>query len=648
MPVHIDFETFSEADLPSVGALRYAEDASTEALILGFRIDRSAPVIGVDLTKKGYERKLEPLFNAIQAGEKVIAHNSQFERAVWEKSKTCRHWPRVKPGQWDCTSARASALSLPSSLALSSYSLGLPVSKDTNGKALIMKFSKPQRDGSRIRSGDDPEAFTQFIQYCEQDVVVEEALDDVLPMLNGRERRIFQLDYKINNAGIPLDIALIRKAIEFVQETSRELNRAARKITGGINPTQRDKLLSWLDENGAPLDTLQAAEVERAIANPRTPENVRKLLAMRIEASRAGVKKLQTMLNCASADGRVRGAFWYHSASTGRWGSQRVQFHNLAKPDPAYPQDEVLDLLERDGLDLMYDRPLTAVSKSIRGFIRAPEGRKLLIADYSAVEAVALAWLAGEEWLVTLFRKKGDAYKAMASNIFGIPVSEIDDSQRFFGKQTVLGAGYSMWVPKFMMTCAKFGVKVSEELATKAITGYRTSVPNIVRCWKLVENAALQAVLTGRLVKLYDGRLLFQVETLSNGFDVLFITLPSGRRLAYPQPRVENKEKWGKMVPTLIFKTMYRSLWVDEETYGGKLVENIIQGMCRDMLAQGMLNADAEGLDVVLHVHDEVGSEIDEGAYGVEEFEALVCKQPGWAKGLPLSAKGQVLDRYAK
>lgn len=656
MKAHLDFETFSEANLPSVGHMRYGEDRSTEVLIASYCID-DGPVEGVDLTRPDGIKKMQRLFDAVATGAIICSHNSQFERRIWEKR--LKHWPiKPKSNQWSCTSARASAMSLPSSLESVGVALGLPNVKDPIGKSLINKFSNLQKDGTRIRSTDDPQGFKAFIEYCKQDTIVERGIDEVLPDLTDEERKVFALDYKINSIGVPLDIPLIHKAIEFIERTTRALERKAKKVTG-VKTSQRDKLLEWVRDQGAAMSSMQAAEVERAIADPDTPPQVRRILENRMECTRAGTKKLTTMLNCVSKDGRVRGAFWYSSASTGRWGSSRVQFHNFQKPDDDYPQENVIDLLELGGLDLGYDRPLTAIAKSIRGFIKTPEGREMPIADYAAVEARALAWLADEKFLLEAFRNGEDVYVIMAGKIFHIPYDQVDKAQRFFGKQTVLGAGYGMGVTKFIATCARFGVAITEREAKRAINGYRQSVPKIAGSpdsngrlkgglWSNVEKACIRAVLNGKSQTLCDGKLTILVDTLANGFEVLYIVLPSGRKLCYPQPRVENIEKWGHLRPTLIFKSLHRYMWVDEETYGGKLVENIVQAITRDLLAEGMLSVDKAGFDIILHVHDEIGAETGIGEVSVKDFEALCCTTGRWSKTLPNKAEGKTVTRYCK
>lgn len=654
MSAHIDFETFSEVDLSSMGAFRYAEHASTEALILSYSLGRKSEVVGVDLTRidQGKEfRKLEPLFRAIEDGVKVVAHNAHFERRIWEK--VCRkrwpNFPKVRPSQWVCTSARAGALSLPRALDMVAKVLGLGETKDPEGQKLIQTFSKPVR-GNRILPSDQPEAFKRFIQYGRQDIVVEREVDRLLPMLTDFEQAMFALDYKINDYGIPVDVPLIKKAIEFIEEHSKRLERFAVK-TMGCRPSQRERCMEWLNEQGYDFPNLQATTVEAAIADPATTGIVRRLLESRIELSRAGTKKLKTMLQCVSEDGRIRGAFWFLAATTGRWGSNGVQFHNLQKPDKDFPQAETLRLLELDGLDLYYDRPLTAIAKAIRGFIKAPEGRKLLIADYNAIEARGLAWTADERWLLRLFRNGGDPYTRMASKIYKKPEPSIDKEsiERFLGKQTILGGGYGMGAPKFKATCERFGQPVSERDAQRAIRGYRKEVPMIVASWGETERAALRALVSGKRISFCKDKLSFEVGELKNGFELLYCNLPSGRRIAYPKPRTAHVKKWGSVRPTLIFKTWFRGSWRDEETYGGKEVENYIQALCRDLTAEGMESVDREGLPVILHVHDEIGSEVDiDDPIEISEYEKLVCQVRPWAKTLPIKAGGKVLQRYEK
>lgn len=493
---------------------------------------------------------------------------------------------------------------------------------------------------------EDPEAFNRFIDYCRQDVEVERSLHSILPALNDIESKVFELDFQINNRGVPIDMPLIKKGIAFVEEYSHRIEQEARSICG-LGTNQRDKLLEWLQDQGLGMETIQAAEVERALRDPATKPEVRRVLEARIELSRAGAKKLKTMEELASPDNRLRGQFFYHAAATGRWGSNGVQLHNLGKPDKHYPQTEILDLLEDGTLDLFFQRPVTAISKAIRGFIRAPEERQLLVADYSAIEARALAWAANEEWLVQSFREGKDAYKGMASKIYNTSVDSITEDQRFFGKQVILGAGYCMGHDKFVEQCARFGIKITSDFAKNVISTYRLSVPNIVRFWSAIEAAAIKCVVEQKPISFGKGKFTWKLNDYGR-IRVLCLELPSGRSIAYPEPAVTQMEKWGRVRPVLTFRTLYRGMWVEEETYGGKLTENAIQALCRDLLAEGMLFVEKGGLECILHVHDEIGTEIEQGGYAVPDFERLVCTTRRWAAGLPMKAEGKLLKRYGK
>ena len=629
----VDFETFSETDLPTVGYYRYAEDRSTEILVVSYQLES-----GLSVTTMS-DGDLDPLFQAVQSGERVVAHNAHFERAIWE---LVSDWPVTPhPGQWSCTAARCSALALPRSLEAAAVALKLDITKNPKGKALINLFSKPQKDGSRVFPKDNPQAFREFQDYCEQDVIVEKRLDQLLPDLPGIEPEIFQLDYQINARGVPIDIPAIRKAIAFVKSYEARINQACQALTG-LNLTQRDKLMAWVQTRlGIKLENFTRETLEELLKT-NLPKEVRQLLLDRIESARAGTKKLVTMLTCASSDDRVRGAFWYGAASTGRWGSSGPQFHNFSKGNEDFDPAEVIDNL--DLLDVFYEQPLTALAANVRGFIKAREGRKLYVGDYSAIEARVLAWLARESWLVKAFAENRPVYEEMAASIYGVPVKLVTELQRFFGKQVILGCGYGMGAQKLQETCARFGQPIDLPEAKRLISLYREKTPAITRFRYNCEDAAVRTVLTGRPHKV--GVTKFRMLELSNGPEFLLWDLPSGRYIAYPEPEVRNEEKWGKILPTLYFRTYYRGMWVEESTYSGKLTENVTQAVSRDLLAEGMASLEANNYPVFIHVHDEAGSEVQHGSK--EEFERLMCRVRPWANTLPLLAKAKVRVRYGK
>lgn len=642
--IHCDFETYSEIDIKAAGAFRYAEDPSTEALILAYAID-DQPIVGVDLTqprRKALEQ-LEPLFEAVARGMPVGAHNAQFERLIW--TKVCTWFPVVPDeDQWDCTAARARALAIPGSLDGAALAVGLGIQKDPRGRELINIFSKPTKKGVRTYPHERPEDFEAFIEYCKKDVEVERRLEKILPPLSDREKETFALDYRINDRGILVDVDLVKKAHDFVEEYSAELMKKSIAISG-YRPTQREKTLAYLSSRGIDLPNLTAPVVEELARKEDTPADIKELLDYRIELSRAGTKKLKAILASVSADGRLRGQFLYSAASTRRWSSQGVQVHNLQKPEGEANPDVVFQLLAKDPdlLRDMFDRPLTVLAQSIRGFFTSPD--HLLVADYASVEPRGLAWLSDEEWILQAYRDKQDLYKIMASRVYGVPVGEVDAFLRFMGKQLVLGCGYGMGPPRFIETCAKFGTTLTLEQSAEAVYGYRKSVKNITRFWRSLEACCIKAIRDWKTIR--NGYLRFRPATLSNGFRVLYVDMPSGT-ICYPKPFI-GQELWnGQVRGTFKFWTPLGSHWVPTDTFGGSLAENVVQALTRDILRDGLLGADKAGHKVVAHVHDEAVAEGRNNKDDLADFEHRLSTSSEWAADFPIGTEGYIARRYKK
>jgi DNA polymerase len=642
--LHLDFETFSPQDLKVVGSFRYAEDPLTEALILGWAIGDMDP-IAVDLTRPWEEVKadLAPVFGAIAKGMTVCAHNAHFERNIIEV--VCRHWPiKPQPWQWDCTAARARMIAIPGSLEGATHALGVPAQKDKRGDELIKIFSKLNK-GKRTYPHERPEDFKAFMDYCAQDVRVEVQLDKILPPLPDVEARAFALDYKINRAGMPVNLERVKAADGFIEEYSEELTKRAISISG-YRPTQRERTLEYLESRGYELPNLQAGTVEALAADDTLPGDLRELLDHRIELSRAGTKKLKAIQNCVSDDGRIRGGFLFSAASTRRWSSTGVQMHNLQKPEGETNPEVAMSLLDcdPDALRVIFNRPLTVLAQSVRGFFESHDDH-FLVADYSSIEPRGLAWSANEHWMLEAYRQRQDAYKIAAGRVYGITPSQVDGSQRFMGKQLVLGCGYGMGPPKFQGTCARFGRQISEAEAIEAVYGYRNSVPAITTFWKDVERACIRAVRKWAPVEC--GRFTMRPETLANGFQVLFVDMPSGT-IAYPKPSIGQEEWAGEMRPVFEFWTPWGSSWIQTDTFGGSLTENIIQALTRDVLRDGMLGADDAGFDLIGHVHDEAIAEGDDDPDALREFEHVLCGSSPWAEGLPIEMEGYIAKAYRK
>jgi len=427
-----------------------------------------------------------------------------------------------------------------------------------------------------------------------------------------------------------------------VDELDVRLRERGKQITDGVAPTQRNMILAWLQDEGADIKTLQAQDVRDLLKDKALPPHVRELLEIRLEAGKAGVKKLIAMLAAVCADGRVRGGFMHYGANTGRWSGRLVQPHNFPRGNPK-EQDAFLDTMATGDVELvemLYDRPLERMSGSMRGLIKAPRGKKFLVADYSAIEARGLAWAADEVPMLERYRRGEDVYKVMAAELFNVPIALVTDEQRRIAKNLVLGAGYSMSGAKFPEYCATQGVHVTLEFGQRAIDTYRASVPRIVAFWYDVERYAKAAIATGKPHTLRQFEFTFEGNTLR-------IRLPSGRQLSYPEAKLDVDARYGK--PQITYAREFNGRWVRESTYGGKLVENIVQALARDLMLYGMLIARRQGFPLVMTVHDELVAEVDaDDPRTGADFANAISELPEWAAGMPLTAAGFECVRYRK
>jgi DNA polymerase len=617
---------------------RYWADPSTDVICIAW-CDGNGPV---HTWRKG--EPLPPALGAaITSRAPLAAHNAQFERLAFKWLARRYGWPKVRDDQWHCTAAQAAALALPRALERACAAVGAEQQKDPAGKALIKRLCLPQRDGTRIMPADDPEAFDTLVRYCQQDVNAERVLHGMLPKLPADEQKVWLLDTLINDRGMPLDRDLIYAMAEMSEVLTGDLHTRAKALTGGLAPTQRDRLLAWVEDEGSDITSLKRAEVERALANPRTPPNVRELLQIRLEAARVSVKKLQAALACANADGRVRGMLLYHGATTGRWAGRLLQPHNFPRGVLSHrAYDDAIDIVlnrDVDALRLLYDNPMAVLSSIMRAIISAGTGKVLNIADYSAIEARALVWLAGQADIVALYRKDADLYRHMASKIFNVPVADVTDEQRKYGKDTVLGCGYSMGVDAFIRTGQARNITITRDLAEACVYGYRDAYKRVPMLWRNMELAAIGAVQTGR--RTVAGQCTWYTQDR-----FLFCELPSGRRLAYPDPTIVHDDRFNK--PSLTFMGESKRQWVTQRTYGGKLVENVVQAVSRDIMAHGMRTAEERGMPVIGTVHDEVLTEEPINKADARALEAALCSPPPWAVECPINAKGFISKRYRK
>lgn len=644
--IRIDYETRSRSNLRKVGAWRYAEDPSTEIVCFAYKLD-DGPV----LTWRKGQRVPKDLCSAISRGDKIKAFNANFERAITEHCGKRIGLPTPDVAQWVDTQAVAAMCSLPVSLDVLGDVLNVATKKDKAGAALIKKFSEPQKKtGKFIEPEDDPEAFDEFVAYCAQDVLAEEAVDNAMPIhsLGTYESKVWVLDSEINSRGIPMDIALIRGAIKIERRAWNEACVELTKITLAkvTSPLQALRIVQFADSLGySEFRNVKKETIEVALKDKAIPPLLRDILKIRQRTSQAAVKKYQAALNAVCADERIRSIHKYHGAHTGRWTAVLLQTQNLARPKRKL--DEVDNSFIRAGdyetLEILYNDPMSILRDAVRHIIRAIPGEKLIACDLASIEARVLGWLASDPKYLKAFRDGLDLYKVTAAEIFNVTYDQVTDDQRWVGKQAVLALGYSMGVNTFYEQCVKSKPDIKKALLDKAVKAYRKTYHRIVSYWTLIEKAAISAVARPG-AKTSAGVVGFQMV---QGY--LTMLLPSGRRLWYPEAKIiQQKTSWGELKNVIAYKTCIKKrLWVTKTTYGGKLTENAVQAIARDIMVYGMFKMDEKGMPIVFHVHDEVIASVPKHCK-VEEVVKCLTAVPSWAPGIPLGAKGFETQYYRK
>jgi DNA polymerase len=674
--LHIDFETRSTVDLKAAGIDNYAKHPTTDVWCMAYAFDdEPVEIIAGDFCVLQNVLEGGEALQFVADGGTVAAHKASFELAIWNHICVPRYgWPPLKPKQCRDTMAMVYAMALPGSLDKASAAVGIAQQKDAAGYRLMMQMCRPREvkpDGTLVW-WSEPDKLQRLYEYCKQDVRVERELDKRLMPLSQSEQALWVLDQKINNRGITIDRQAVTKAIVVVESEQTRLNEEMKRVTGNFVGfcTETARLTKWVQDQGVMVGGVAKADVLDALDGP-LPDVVRDALLLRQEAGKSSTAKLKTMLTAASSDDRLRGMLQFHGAGTGRWAGRKVQLHNMPRPGLRdgervlkFPQKEIERAIEvivthepKEAariLDMLFGSPLEVVSSCLRAMLRAAPGHDLLAADFANIEGRALAWLAGEEWKLHAFReydaKRGpDIYKISANRIYGVAIEDVVDDQRQIGKVAELACGYQGGVGAFQMMAKTYLVKVADELADSIKTKWRQAHSRITELWYAYEDAALRAVLSPGLVVSAgpSGRAIkFKV---SGSF--LWCLLPSGRALCYPYPKVKPIETpWGETKDQVHYMTVdgTTNKWVETHTYGGKIAENVTQAICRDLLAHAIVNAEAAGYPVVLHVHDEVVSEMPKGAGSLEEFEAICARTPKWADGLPVTTAGWRGERYRK
>ena len=648
----LDLETYSSVDLGKSSVYRYVESPDFDILLLGYSAD-GGEVQVVDLAQ-GEQIPTEVIDALTDECVCKWAFNAQFERVCLSQWLRRNGYPLrneryaapddpcmayLNPAGWHCTMVWSAYLGLPLSLKDVGAALGLDKQKLTEGRELIRYFCVPGKDATRRMPASAPEKWATFRAYNLRDVETEMSIQDRLRKYPVPDEvwAQYHLDQQINDRGIGVDRTLVRGAIGIDKRSREELTARLQELTMLDNPNSVQQMKDWLAANGLQTDTLGKKQVAELLKT--APEPLKSVLVLRQQLAKSSVKKYQAMENAVCADGRVRGCFQFYGARTGRWAGRNIQLQNL--PQNRMPDLEQARSLVRagdyDSVRLLYDSTPDVLSQLIRTALIPSPGRTFFVADFSAIEARVIAWLAGEQWRQQVFAEGKDIYCASASQMFGVPVEKhgVNGHLRQKGKIAELALGYGGSVGALKaMGAIEMGLQ--EEELKPLVDAWRNANPMIVKLWWEVDRAVTRAVSDKTATETHSIRF-----TCQSG--MLFITLPSGRRLAYVKPRIGENQFGGSAITYM--GTNAAKQWARLESYGPKFVENIVQAISRDILCHAMQAL--RDCAIVAHVHDEVILEADPGM-SLEAVCERMGRTPPWAQGLLLRADGYATPFYKK
>lgn len=644
----IDLETYSDVDLSKSGVYRYAQSSNFEILLFAYSVDKG-PVQVINI--KENEQIPTDVLNALTDNSvKKYAYNAVFERICLSKYLGYPIGMYLSPNSWYCDMVHAATLGLPLSLENVGIVLGIEKQKLTIGKSLIKYFCIPctptKANGYRTRNlpHHDRDKWNEFIKYNKRDVETEMEIHNRLAKFQVLEQEWdnYHLDQRINDYGIMIDLDFVNHAIRCDEENQENNIEKVKLITGVNNPNSPKQLKEWLIEQGmTEIDSLSKADVTRLLKD--ATGNVEEILKLRQDIARSSVKKYIAMQNVVCKDDRCRGLIQFYGANrTGRYAGRLIQMQNLPQ-NHLEPLSEARELIRMENLDgtlAKFGAISTVLSELIRTAFIPKKGYRFIVSDFSAIEARVLAWLAKEEWRLELFRNGGDIYCMSASKMFGVPVEKngINKELRQKGKIAELACGYGGSVGALKAFGAiALGIK---EIELKGIIDkWREANPNIIKLWWEVDKTAKNVITNKSTLMCYG--LKFSYEK-----GIMFIELPSKRRLAYCKPRIGINALGLKCITYEGIGTGKK--WERIESYGPKLVENIVQGIARDILAEAMMRLYKNGYKITMHIHDEVVLEVEENVSTVEEVCRIMKISPIWAKDLPLNADGYECKFYKK
>lgn len=650
----VDIETYSSVDLNEAGVYAYTEAPDFDILLISYIFDDwgEDDVKTIDCFDADPDMMAE--FCEALTDPQIVktAFNANFERTCLAK------WLQkpMPPEEWRCTMVKALTLGLPGSLAGAGEALGLPAEKlkDPQGKALIQFFSKPckatRTNGQRTRNlpEHDPAKWQLYKNYNRQDVVTEQEILRKLSIYKTpeSEQELWALDQHMNDNGVKLDIPMVEKIVEYDTQRRQELQEEAQELTGLQNPNSLAQLKRWLAEQGVEMTSVTKDTIAEALRDPELPDVVRRVLEIRTALGKTSVAKYSTMLTAHCQDHRLRGILQFYGANrSGRWAGRLVQTHNLAKntlPDLALAR-ELATEGDFDTMGTLFGETAFVFSELIRTAFIPSDGCRFIVSDFSAIEARVLAWLAGEEWVLEAFRNGKDIYCETASMMYHVPVEKhgANSHLRQKGKVAVLACGYQGGVGA--MKRMDKGGSIPEDELQSVVDQWRQANSNSVKLWRTCELAARTAIEEHRTVRLKNGIAFGYI----NGN--LFIKLPGGRKLCYWNARLKLDPRDGREHIVYMGVNQETKQWGETETYGGKLVENIVQATARDCLAISMQRVAALGYNIVMHVHDEIIVDCPiEDTDAMARINACMAEPIPWAPGLPLRGDGYETPFYMK
>lgn len=650
----IDIETYSSVDLAKAGVYAYTEAPDFDILLIGYKYDDEDEVHVIDTlaVDRDFDEELYEFRQALTDPSIVkTAFNANFERTCLAK------WTgaAMPPEEWRCTMIKALTMGLPGNLADAGMALGLPEDKlkDPQGKALIQFFSKPckptRTNGQRTRNlpAHDPEKWKLFIAYNRQDVVTEQEILKRLAIykIPDAEQALWSLDQHMNDNGVKLDIPMVEKIVEYDTQRRQELQEEAQTITGLSNPNSLAQLKKWLASQGVEMASVTKDTIAEALAGD-LPENVRRMLEIRTALGKTSVAKYSTMLTAVCQDHRLRGILQFYGANrSGRWAGRLVQTHNLAKnslPDLDLAR-ELAAAGDFDTMQTLFGETAFVFSELIRTAFVPSDGCRFVVSDFAAIEARVISWISGEEWRLEAFRAGKDIYCETASQMYKVPVVKHGENGhlRQKGKVAELACGYQGGIGA-MKRMDKGGTIPEEELQA-VVDAWRAANPKIPKLWRTCELAAKTAIEEHRTVRIAHGIAFSYI----NGN--LFIKLPSGRKLCYWDTRLKLDPRDGRDHIVYMGVNQETKQWGETETYGGKLVENIVQATARDCLAVAMTRVSELGYKIVMHVHDEMIVDVpNEDTKAPAVINDIMGQPIDWAPGLPLKGDTYETPFYKK